>query len=393
MRRVARPRRQVLCAPGLATLLVLSFGGPAASQSDPFGALYTPPPGAAPARDASSGRTGSTSVSGAVGRSYAGAETGGQVSLAQLDMMPPHAPPLPVALQGHSTRFLANRPKIAIPGYTLAFVQGATASAFGGGAGLDTSQRRTQIATRLVGLTDAMAQEIADEAYADLVRQLEGAGFQVVDPAAQLASEHMQGLARYSAPVGGQGIIDSRATKAWVVYGPRALPPIKGHAFETGMGAVAASGALMRFGRASRDLDAIIISPRLLIDYIDMESSGRRTYSGSASVDAELRFGINPTSRVDFVWGNSSGGAMPGWFTTKGAFTPQPFGILAQTADRSDSIATHNALVSIGFGSVYRQSLVYDAEVSPKRYAALSRAAIQGFNAALVAEIRKARGQ
>lgn len=393
MRLLARPRRQGLCVLGLAGLLVLPLGGPAASQSDPFGALYTPPPGAAPARDASSGRTGSTSVSGAVGRSYAGAETGGQVSLAQLDMMPPNAPALPVALQGHSTRFLANRPKIAIPGYTIAFVHGATASAFGGGAGLDTNKRRTQIATRLVGLTDEMAQEIADEAYADLVRQLEAAGFQVVDPAAQLASEQMQGLARYSAPFGGQGIIDSRATKAWVVYGPTALPPIKGHAFETGMGAVAASGALMRFGRASRDLDAIIISPRLLIDYIDMESTGQRVYSGSASVDAELRFGINPKSQVDFVWGNNSGGAMPGWFTTKGAFTPQPFGILAQTADRSDSIATHNALVSVGFGSIYRQSLVYDAEVSPKRYAALSRAAIQGFNAALVAEIRAARGQ
>ncbi|OYW92107.1 MAG: hypothetical protein B7Z13_10835 [Caulobacterales bacterium 32-67-6] len=159
------------------------------------------------------------------------------------------------------------------------------------------------------------------------------------------------------------------------------------------MGAVAASGALMRFGRASRDLDAIIITPRVLVDYIDMESTGRRTYSGSASVEADLRFGINPVSKVDFVWGNNNGGAMPGWFTTKGAYTPQPFGILAQTADRSDSIATHNALVSIGFGSVYRQSLVYDAEVSPKRYAALSRAAVQGFNAALVAEIRKARGQ
>lgn len=379
--------------PALAAAILLAHPGVASAQADPFGALYTPSPGAAPAKDASSGRTGSTSVSGAVGRSYANAQASGQVSLAQLDMLPDTAPPWPVALQGQATRYLANRPRIVVPGYTLAFVHGATASAFGGGAGLDTNRRRTQIATRLVGLTDEMAQEIADHAYADLVRQLEAAGFEVLDPAAQLASEQMQGLARYSAPFGGQGVIDSRATKAWVVYGPKALPPIKGHAFETGMGAVAASGALLRFGRASRDLDAIIISPRLLIDYIDMESSGQRVYSGSASVDAELRLGINPTSRVDFVWGNSNGGAMPGWFTTKGAYTPQPFGILTQTADRSDSIATHNALVSIGFGSNYRQSLVYDAEVSPKRYAALSRAAIQGFNAALVAEIRKARGQ
>lgn len=377
----------------LAAALLLAPSSAALAQADPFGALYNPPPGAAQAKEASSGRTGSTSVGGAVGRSYANAQASGQVSLAQLDMMPDIAPPLPVALQGHATRYLANRPRIVIPGYTLAFVQGASASAFGGGAGLDTNQRRTQIATRLVGLTDAMAQDLADAAHADLVAQLEAAGFEVIDPAAFQASDQMRGLSRYDGPVGGQGIIDSRATKAWVAYGPRALPIIKGHAFETGMGAVAASGALMRFGRASRDLDAIIITPRVLVDYIDMESTGRRTYSGSASVEADLRFGINPVSKVDFVWGNNNGGAMPGWFTTKGAYTPQPFGILAQTADRSDSIATHNALVSIGFGSVYRQSLVYDAEVSPKRYAALSRAAVQGFNAALVAEIRKARGQ
>lgn len=377
----------------LVAALLLALPGAASSQADPFGALYSPPPGAAPAKDASSGRTGSTSVSGAVGRTYAGADASGRVSLAQLDMMPDHAPPFAVALQGHATRYLANRPKIVVSGYTLAFVQGATASAFGGGTGLDTSQRRTQIATRLVGLTDTMAQDMADAAYSDLVAQLRAAGFEVLDPAHFQASEQMSGVARYSAPVGGQGVIDSRATKAWVAYGPRALPLIRGHAFETGMGAVAASGALMRFGRASRDLDAVIISPRLLLDYIDMESSGSRIYSGSASVDADLRFGINPISKVDFVWGNNGGGAMPGWFTTKGVFTPQPFGILAQTADRSDSIATHNALVSVGFGSVYRQSLVYDAEVSPKRYAALSRAAYQGFNAALVAEIRKARGQ
>lgn len=377
----------------LAAALSLSIPALALGQADPFGALYAPAPGAAPAKDASSGRTGATSVSGAVGRSYVGAEASGRVSLAQLDMMPDNVPPLPVALQGHSTRYLANRPRIVIPGYTLAFVQGASASAFGGGAGTDTNQRRTQIATRLVGLTDTMAHDMADAAYADLVAQLEAAGYEVVDPATFQAAEQMRGLARYDGPVGGQGVIDSRATKAWVAYGPRALPIIKGHAFETGMGAVAASGALMRFGRASRDLDAIIITPRVLIDYIDMESTGRRTYSGSASVDADLRFGINPTSKVDFVWGNNGGGAMPGWFTTRGAHTPQPFGILDQTADRSDSLATHNALVSIGFGSVYRQSLVYDAEVSPKRYAALSRAAYQGFNAALVAEIRKARGQ
>jgi hypothetical protein len=385
-------RHKISClAAAASAACLLGVSGPASGQADPFGALYQPPPGSPAAKEASSGRTGSTSVSGAVGRSYAGAQTGGMVSLAQLDMMPGDLPPMAVVLDSGGTRVLKNRPRIVVPGYSLAFIQGASASAFAGGAGLDTNARRTKIATRLVGFADDMATALADEAHADLVRQLQAAGFEVVDLASLQASERLRSLPRHGVAVGGQGVIDSRATKAWVVYGPRALPPIKGHAFEQGMGAIAASGALLAFGKASQELDAIVVAPRLMIDYIDMESSGRRTYSGSASVDADLRFAINPVSRVDFVWGNERGGAMPGWFTTKGAASPQPFGILAQTDDRSDSVALHNALATTGFGSFYRQSLVYDAEVSPKRYAALTRSAFQGFNAALVAEIRKAR--
>ncbi|OYW92785.1 MAG: hypothetical protein B7Z13_09045 [Caulobacterales bacterium 32-67-6] len=181
----------------LAAALLLAPSSAALAQADPFGALYNPPPGAPQAKEASSGRTGSTSVGGAVGRSYANAQASGQVSLAQLDMMPDIAPPLPVALQGHATRYLANRPRIVIPGYTLAFVQGASASAFGGGAGLDTNQRRTQIATRLVGLTDAMAQDLADAAHADLVAQLEAAGFEVrVNPSNPLVKERVMAVNR-----------------------------------------------------------------------------------------------------------------------------------------------------------------------------------------------------
>lgn len=363
----------------------------ALAQADPFAGLYGAAPGAPRAPDASSGRAGATSVSGAVGRSYAGSETGGRVSLAQLDLMPVDLPPLPVAFQSHAARYLKNRPRVAVAGYTLAFVQGAQASAYAAGSGSEWNQRRTQIATRLVGLDDAAARALADEAYADLVAQLEAAGFDVLAPAEVLNAQALSGLARHGAPVGGKGVIDSRATKAWVAYGPQVLPPIKGHAFEQGLGVMAAPAATMAFGRASRDLDAIFIMPRLLIDHIDMDSSGNAVYRGSASVDAELKFAVSPLSRVDFIWGNNGGGAMPGWFATKGAASPQPFGILAETADRSDSVALHNALVSVGFNSVYRQSLVYDAEVSPRRFSALTRSAFRGFNAALVSEIRRAR--
>lgn len=385
-------RQESVSAAVVAALISLLASGPASGQADPFGALYTPPPGSPAAKETSSGRTGATSVSGAVGRSYAGSQTSGAVSLAQLDMMPGDLPPMPIALKSGSTRYLANRPKIAVPAYTIGYIQGASASAFGGGAGSDMVGRRTKIATRLVGLSDQMAQDLADEAHADLLRQLQAAGFTIVDLPALQASPGLRSIARYGEPVGGQGIIDGRATKAWVAYGPRALPPIKGYAFEQGLTAVAASGALMAFGKASQELDAILLNPRLMIDYIDMQSTGQRTYSGSGSVDASLRFAVNTATRADFVWGNERGGPHVGWFAATGFSSPQPFGILAQADDRSDSVALHNALAGVGFGSVYRQSLVYDAEVSPKRFAALTRAAFRGYNAALVAEIRKARG-
>jgi hypothetical protein len=60
--------------------------------------------------------------------------------------------------------------------------------------------------------------------------------------------------------------------------------------------------------------------------------------------------------------------------------------------DRSDSVAISNALATAGLGSLYRQSQVYAIEVAPERYTALVRAAFQGLNMSIVAELRKARG-
>ena len=42
-------------------------------------------------------------------------------------------------------------------------------------------------------------------------------------------------------------------------------------------------------------------------------------------------------------------------------------------------------------GSMYRQSKYYGVEISPERYRALARAAYEGLNTAIVAEIQKAR--
>lgn len=368
--------------------LALAFAGTAATaQTDPFGALHPAAPG-----EASSGRMGSTSVTGAVGRSYAGAQAGGLVSLAQLDLMPADVAPIAPALKVTGAKYLAGRRKIAVPTYALAFVRGGEASAFSAGAGSSMAGRRTKIATRLVGLSEAQAAELADAAYRDLVAQLTAAGFEVVGPEALAAAPHMASLSTHPDVYGAHGPIGGGGTKGWVAYPPKGAPLIKGYAGETGMAMMSMSRSLLTLGHVSKEVDAVLLLPRLIIDYVALESTGRRNFVGSAQVGAELEFGLNAASRTDFIFGNERGGAMPGAFTTNGASSPEPFGIMAKASDRSDSVALHNALAVAGFGSVYRQSLVYDVEVSPKRFAALTRAAYQGYNAALVAEIRRARG-
>jgi hypothetical protein len=367
---------------GWTLLSALLIAGPALAQSDPFAALH----GADPA--AGSGRVGSTGVSTAVGRSYAGSQESGALSLAQIGFLPKTVAPLAVQVKATNPKALAGRPRIAIPSYALGFIRGSEARATAAGAGSEIAPRATKLATALVGLSDEAAARLVDEARTDLVTRLTAAGFQVVDNAEVQAAPHLQGLARISGVGAGKGVIDSRATKYWTTYGPADAPLIRGESFDMGLSTPAVTLAT---GRISQELDAVVLMPQLMIDHIRVDSSGRRTYVGSASVDASLRFHVGPSSRVDFAYGNERGGTMGGALTVTSGGTDEPFGVMYATADRSDSKALHNALVEVGFGSIYRQSLAYAVEVAPERFAALTRAAYQGFNAALVDQIVAAR--
>jgi hypothetical protein len=230
-----------------------------------------------------------------------------------------------------------------------------------------------------------MGAQLADEAYRDLIKQLTAAGFEVID--AKAAAPAMAPVARHPAvvPV-------STGYAGWTVFSPKDAPPVKGYALETGMGTLAGPGSLIAMGKVSQALDAVILLPRVLIGYIRMDSSGQSNYTANASVDAKLRFRIDPSSRTDFIAANERGGSMPGGWSCPGSGTDDLFGILYLADDRSDSVSLHNAFAQAGMGSLYRQSLVYDVEVAPLRYAALTRAAFQGYNAALVAEIKAAKG-
>jgi len=376
-------RRAVYLAMSFAALAaaIAIMSTTARAQSDPFGALYAPPPGSGPAP---STKTGVTSVTGAVGRSYAGSQEGGFASLAQIGMLPKAVPAMPVALKAWNPKFAAGRPRVVAPTYVLGLVRTGKVSASAAGRGSDITPRRTTLTTALVGIPDDLAETLADEAHADLLKRLRDAGFDVVPPEQVQASAEIARLA----PVGTR----AKGANGWTIYGPAAAPLRAGHAWSPNP--MSASKAAMVFNDVSAELDAVVLTPQLLIDYQQLEGTGQRTYVGSAQVGAKVWFSIVNGSGAQFLYGKRKGlgGGMPGSFVTQGHGTAEPFAIMYEVDDRSDSVAVHNAFVQAGMGSLYRQSQVYAVEASPDRYAALVRAAYQGLNMSIVAELKTARG-
>lgn len=368
---------------GCVLLLVSS----AHAQNDPFGALYAPPPpppGTA-AAPAPSTRTGVTSVTGAVGRSYAGGQEGGFASLAQIGMLPRVVAPIGLRLKPWNPKVSAKRPRILVPTYALALVRTGKASAFAGGAGAEMAARKASLSTALVGVTDQLAEQLAQEAYDDLMARLGAAGFDVVTPAEIAASPDISRLE----------VVGTRARGAngMSVYGPAGAPLRSGHPYSTAV--LAGSKSAIVFSDISAELDALILTPQMAIDYQQLESTGRRTYVGSAQVGAKVWFDVLGGSGAYYVYGQRRGlgsGPYGGFLLENNHGSTEPFGIMYEVDDRSDSVALHNAFAQAGLGSMYRQSQVYAVEVDPQRYAALVRAAFQGLNTAIVAELKAARG-
>jgi hypothetical protein len=368
-----------LCAVSAVALMLATT---AHAQSDPFGALYAPPPGSAPAP---SSKTGVTSVTGAVGRSYAGSDEGGYANLGQIAMLPRTVAALPLKLKPWNPNVSTKRPRILVPTYALALVRTGKVSAFAGGAGSEMAPRRTSLTTALVGVSDQMAEKLAQEAYDDLVTRLKAAGFDVVRPEEITASPEIGRL-----PVVGTM---ARGVSGMSVYGPATAPLRAGHPY--GSAVLAGSRSAIVFSDISAELDALILTPQLALDYQWLESTGRRTYVGSAQVEAKVWFSVLSGSGANFVYGQRKGlGSGPyGGFLMDGHHgSPEAFGVMYEVEDRSDDPAIHNAFAQAGLGSLYRQSKVYAIEVALERYAALARAAFQGLNISIVAELKKARG-
>ena len=301
--------------------------------------------------------------------------------MATLRTLPRTTAPFDVPLKVSNGRNLKAKPRVVVPGYTFAVVQHGGVRSSGAGQGSEINQRATSISTVLIGVTDEIASKLADEANADLVKRLRDAGIDVVPPGELAANPDMARLRSLG--------VKAKGPNDWDVYGSATTPIYAGLPLTSGM---SGPGTAIALTDVSFGLNAIVLEPFIALDYERIGGSGQRTYSGSASASAELRFRI-AAGGANFIYGTAHGkGSGPGGsLTTDGAGTDELFGVMFEINDKSDDPEITSTFARLGMGSLYRQSKYYGVEVDPDRYQTLARAAYQGLNAAIVAEILKAR--
>ena len=337
---------------------------------------------------------GGQSVDGVAGRSYAASAMQGGVTLEQLVSMPDRFDPLAVTLKADKPAALRAKPRIAVPSYAVSFIQSGDVRGYAAGQGATLAQRSVSIKVALAGMSDADYRRLADEAYADLLQRLHAVGIAALDHAQMATLPDYAAVERVPGNrIADEGYITGRAEQQWTVYGASDAPLVKGMAMETGFAAVAGSQAVLQLVDVGVDLDAVIVQPLLVIDFAHMDSSGSSMFTGRASANAQLAFGLHPRSKVDVNYAERKGrGNLWGVLTLdRGVYSDEPFAVLHKVGANDADQSFYQAAMAAGWGSMFKQSEVYAAQVAKARYMGLVRAAYAGFNSALVTQILQAR--
>jgi len=323
---------------------------------------------------AAAAQRGGTSVSGTASNNYATSGMKGDLTMQELRALPREVAPFPVALKATSPKFLGGK-RVYVPSYALMITRAGGATAYSGGGLTSDAARRSSIETSLTGVPDALGSQLATEAYADLKAKLSAAGYELVGP-----------LQNAPAPLGPV----AKSSTGQAVYAPAGAPLVPGLPWVNIN--VGAFNPVVGRNNPNGD-DIIVLLPGMGIDYQRLASSGSHAYGTSADVGTRLRFHVMGLSGANTVqhsgppynatWASS-------FLVEQGAGTDEPFALLVQTGDRSDNRALSNGLAMAGFGSIYRQNQIYEAQAEPGRFAALTRAAFQAMNTSIVEQLKQA---
>lgn len=284
-------------------------------------------------------------------------------------------PPLPIALKTTSGGILKDRPSVAVGTYGFNYFLASKTSASGGWGA------QVALATLLNGLDDATAQRVVDEGHDDLMAQLKAAGLDVVPSADTQAALAAAGVTYTpNNRLKGEGTIDGKSTRKWMAVGAKAAPLIPGSSGEA-QALMAAIKSQKPLAKASAALNAVMLNPVMWLDYISIQSSGRRVYSNAASIKSGVRLSV--VAPQSSVWPTAAN-ARGQWVGARMDMTKtveSPYVIADRELGAGGTPGGLAAYIGEARGDLVHLNLpLWEAAV---------RSAYQGYNAAITAEAVK----
>lgn len=292
-----------------------------------------------------------------------------------------------IRMTGQNRSFLRGD-RFVIPTYHVNFVTSQQATS------VVSIGARTRLAMVLQGVDQATMRRLADEAYADLRRQMETAGLTVISAEEARTMTDAAGLERMPNNIDVAGIgpgitIGSSIRRGWVTVGPEAAPAIRGlGSMGNSVMRIGAFGALGGFNRTPDSTGLVAFAPALTLDFVRMQAARGGMFGGAASTSGQMGFGIlmTPTITAQKPAGRMGAGT-PGAFGLRAdVFTQTPFAELVQGGAAVRAGASFADDVDENYRAVVRargDAVVVNLPV----WEGLVRDAYRDYNAAIVAAI------
>ena len=270
--------------------------------------------------------------------------------------------------QGRAVR---HRPKVAVASFGCSFFYTGRTQAIGsGGSALVNSA--------LYGVSPELMAQVAEAGCQNLREQLAAAGETVVS-----AEETRAAVTAANVPMRannrneGQGTFDGvTVAQRWLTLGSQSAPMVTGYSGEANS-MVAGLGARNRLSAASAQLDAIILTPVVWVDYAQMRRS-------SAGAQGRAAIGIRgaPSGFIASAADARGRLVMATLIPLDDAYSNRPY--IAEGLVGQDSTTTLQALANVNARD-------YRIVAAPAAWRDIATDCLAGYNAGLVAAIRSIR--
>lgn len=252
--------------------------------------------------------------------------------------------------------------KVIVPQFRVAFVVKTGASAHAG-AGLANFGQRTTAGSRtitqaqnkrvemtLANVDRVLMQGIADRLYADFIDRLKASGKEVIslDEVRQTSGYQKMKFLPQDKPYTASPTGDPRE---YVFATPQALPLAFMH-IDTALGNAGAFDQVntKAIHEMAANLDALALIPTVIVDFAQLESSGRSNFSSSAEADATPKLGLGAGTQIEAMNGKDAKIFYTGDFNFaklgKPFFTEGDFGEM-KLVDASDNAGLANSLTML----------------------------------------------